>query len=49
SMLAERLHEHAYRYLQGIPQYAYMKGRSAEGACFHWILAKHMTMCRGKT
>ncbi|OLP87071.1 LINE-1 retrotransposable element ORF2 protein [Symbiodinium microadriaticum] len=27
SMLAERLHEHAYRYLQGIPQYAYMKGR----------------------
>ena len=27
SMLAERLHAHAYRYLQGIPQYAYMKGR----------------------
>ena len=27
SMIAERLHEHAYRYLQGIPQYAYMKGR----------------------
>ena len=27
SMIAERLHEHAYRYLQDIPQYAYMKGR----------------------